>query len=206
MLAGTPADKCCLHKDVLKFVFQGWLKGRSIQTCEQDVGELWELLVEAQHQFNNRKKGRPKKIYDRVLSKKTIEEISGIFKELLKVSPPVSWSGNQRYKTSQESRRRDVIVELEIERLTGLSKKKCYLVFLAMVLWSLKNKVTLDITDEEFCSSFGLNRKTITNYVNRIFSKSDLEDEKKVKLRALHDSITERLKSMEFDWDRVSKV
>jgi len=190
VLADSPTEIRGLHKDVFKSVILGRLKERSYQPFgEEAIEELWLSLVTANKKFNKCKIGRPKKVYNRVLSRKTIEEIRGIFEETESRDLSESWADGQRGKSTENSR---VYVKLEIERLFKLSEKKCTKVFFAMVLVSLKDKLNVDISDEEFCLSFGLNRKTISKYKDsRSFPVDD-----KVKLKSLHDRITERLRTI----------
>ena len=162
VLADSPTEICGLHKDVFRSVILGWLKERSDQPFGEEAFEdLWLLLDTTNRKVNKRKRGRPKKVNNRVLSRKTIEEIRGIFEETESMDLPESGADRQRDKSTENSR---VCVKLEIESLFKLSEKKCTKVFFAMVLESLKDKINVDISDEEFCLSFGLNRKTISKY------------------------------------------
>lgn len=199
VLADSPTEICGLHKDVFKSVILGWLKERSYQPFGEEAFEdLWLLLDTTNRKVNKRKRGRPKKVNNRVLSRKAIEEIRGIFEETESKDLPESGADRQLDKSTENSR---VYVKLEIERLFKLSEKKCTKVFFAMVLESLKDKINVDISDEEFCLSFGLNRKTISKYKDsRSFPVDD-----NVKLKSLHDSITERLRTITIEFDSVSK-
>lgn len=182
-----PAIKACLQTDQ-KSAILGWFKeNKDKPLTEQRFGELCALLDLGQHQFNNGKRGRPKKT-KRTFSRKTVEEISNVFEESVKVNLRESRSECKQPQPSHDST--PCVVKKQIERLTKLSEKKCHTVFYVMVRESLK-KLHPSITDEEFTFAFGLNRKTISNNVKR-FLKCDLEDGE-VTFRALQDSITERL-------------